>query len=161
MNFNSLLKSFITISIIVFSTFNNALKASSPAEGKPYFSTLKEVLIDKNEGKDEFYYADVKVITSNDSMSNVVLQYEGKSMGFSINRTYFIPGAGFTKKDYKDISTFNYELINSSKEALKEDFITVESSVRKIPFLPLRAGLSGRWAILNGYAPLDYFSQSK
>lgn len=156
MKINSLLKSFITYSSIIFITFTNDLQASSPVEGKPFLKYLKDIKIEKNERIDEFYYADGKVISSNDAISNVVLQYEGKSMGFSINRTYFIPGAGFTKKDYRDVSTFNYELINSSKEALKEDFITVESSIRKIPFLPLRAGLSGRWAILNGYAPLDY-----
>ncbi|OHX67059.1 hypothetical protein [Flammeovirga pacifica] len=110
----------------------------------------------EEEPSEKFNYTNRKSISFPDSISDAVIHYGNQMVSFNFNKTYFIPGAGFCKSDYKNTETFNYELMSSLKELLREDFVTVESSKKNIPLLPLRTGLSGRWAILNGYEPVDY-----
>ena len=146
------------LNIIIILLWNNSASKANNKSNDFYVIDDSVNVIEEVSSKREYLYTNGEIINtySSNKETNVILKYNNELVGFTIYKTYYIPGAGFCKKDYKDATTFNYELITSCKELLKDDFITIESSKMKIPLLPLRASLSGRWSILNGHSQLDY-----
>lgn len=125
--------------------------------------TSSATLLDYNnnpsfEGKTEIQLenAEFELIKAEHSNSNLVVKYEKVAVGIDVQKTYFIPGAGFQHNGNRATVNFANELIDTLSNTLEKDFVIVKSSSKKIPFRPLRAGLNGRWAIMNGYKPVDY-----
>lgn len=72
-------------------------------------------------------------------------------------KTYAILGAGYNpKQDTSKLNNFYKALLAEGDRVFGDGFVVLKTSSKKVPIYPVRTGINGRWAILNGYEPIDY-----